>query len=52
MQMFFLTDSELFYTYEKPKSKKVHGTFSLGWKYQERAVSWVDLKFDFYESNF
>ena len=26
----FLTDSELFYKHENPKSKKVHGTYGLG----------------------
>ena len=31
--MFFLTDSELLYIYENSKSKRVHGTFGLGWKY-------------------
>ena len=31
-RFFFLTDSELFYVYENPNSKKVHGTFGLGWK--------------------
>ena len=25
--MFYLTDSELFYKYQNPKSKKVYGTF-------------------------
>ena len=32
--MFFLSDSELSYVYKGPKSKKVHGTFGLGWKYE------------------
>ena len=42
--MFFLTDSELFYTYENLKSKKVHGTFGLGCKYQGRTVYKYNLK--------
>ena len=37
--MFFLTDSDVFYIFENPKSKKVHGTFGQGSKYQERTVS-------------
>ena len=32
-------DSELFYIHENPKNKRDHGTFGLGWKYQERTVS-------------
>ena len=37
-QTFFLTDSKLCHVYKGPKSKKVHGTFGLGWKYQGRTV--------------
>ena len=33
-QMFFMTDSDLSHVYQCPKSKKVHGTFGIGWKYQ------------------
>ena len=36
--MFFLPDYKLFYVHENRKSKKVHGTFGLGWKYQRRIV--------------
>ena len=44
-QMLFLTDSELFYIYENTKSKKVHGTFGLGWKYKGRTeVAFIELK--------
>ena len=39
-QMFFLTNSELFYTYDNPKSKKVYGTFGLDWKKQGCTVPW------------
>ena len=36
--MFFLADSKLSHVYKDLKSKKVHGTFGLGWKYQEHTV--------------
>ena len=36
--MFFLTDSELSHVHQCPKSKKVQGTFGLGWKYKGRTV--------------
>ena len=50
-QMLILTDSELFYIHENPKSKKVHGTLGLGWKYQGRTVLYVSqncISFLFY----
>ena len=34
----FLDWSELSHVYKDPKSKKVHGTFGVGWKYQGRTV--------------
>ena len=34
----FLTDYELSHVYWYPKSKKVHGTFGLGWKYNGLTV--------------
>ena len=43
LQMFFSTDSELSYVYKDPKSKKVHGTFGLGWKCQRHTVSVYSL---------
>ena len=36
--MFFFTDSELSHVYKGLKSKKVHGTFDLGLKYQGNTV--------------
>ena len=47
--MFFLTDSELFFPYENPKSKKVYGTFGLGWKYQGRIMQSIFLSDRFWE---
>ena len=43
--MVFLTDSVLFYTCENPKCKKLHGTFGLGRKHQERTVKKDEFKF-------
>ena len=42
--MFFLADSELCHVYKGPKSKKLYGTFGLGWKYKGRTVSGQDGK--------
>ena len=43
--MFFLTDIELSHVYKDPKSKKIHGTFGLGWKYQGQTVN-VNVEMD------
>ena len=49
--MFFLTDSEPFYIYENNKSKKVHGKFGLGWKYQGRTALWIVNFFRFLKNS-
>ena len=48
--MVFSTNSDLFYTYLQYKSKKSHGPFGLGWKYQVQTVQSDIVYFSYFTS--